>query len=165
MVPDRLGSGSHCCSRGRFQRPVETTIPDPITPSARAILVLDTVGVRRQVYLLLSQAGYRVYEARSESEALEVVHAVPSRLALVIIDVPGPAVNGLALGERIREINPNIRLLLAVPPGMALTSDLVSDGVLTLLPKPFTRDELLESTAAALRGIPSGAPTTPNARA
>ena len=45
--------------------------PDSLLAGARTILVVDDVGVvRKAAFRLLSEAGYRVFEAESVTEAL-----------------------------------------------------------------------------------------------
>jgi DNA-binding NtrC family response regulator len=56
------------------------SMPDLPLAGARNILVVDDVGVvRKAAFRLLSEAGYRVFEAESATEALEVLATSPRR--------------------------------------------------------------------------------------
>src|ERR687896_1430052 len=73
-------------------------------PLIRSVLVVDDAGVvRRLSFRVLSEAGYRVFEAAGAVEALEVMAMLHGHLDLVLVDVVMPEVNGVDLVRLIRE--------------------------------------------------------------
>lgn len=113
--------------RGRARRPWvsgSTPAPSPLddlesrtlAPRApggdEAILVVeDQDQVRDVVRSILERLGYRVATARNADEALGLVRdGIP--LDLLIADVVLPAMNGVALAERIVERRPHVRVLV-----------------------------------------------------
>ena len=119
----------------------------------RTVLVVDDAGVvRRLSFRVLSEAGYRVFEAASAAEALEVIEMLKGRLDLVIVDVVMPEFNGVDLVRMIREkwSEPSI-LFMSAYPAEVLASEGLKDLRVQFLAKPFTRDELLGGVVRALR--------------
>ena len=87
-------------------------------PLIRTVLVVDDAGVvRRLSFRVLSEAGYRVFEAAGAVEALEVIAMLNGRLDLVVVDVVMPEVNGVDLVRLIREQwdGPGVLFMSAFP--------------------------------------------------
>jgi two-component system cell cycle sensor histidine kinase/response regulator CckA len=128
----------------------------PYIPLIRTVLVVDDVGVvRRLSFRVLSEAGFRVFEAASAVEALEVMAMLHGHLDLVLVDVVMPEVNGVDLVRLIRERwhEPSI-LFMSAYPAEVLAREGLKDLRVQFLAKPFTRDELLSAVDRALQ--PSG---------
>lgn len=133
---------------------------------ARTILVIDDVGVvRKAAFHLLSEAGYRVFEAGSAAEALEVLATSRQPIDLALVDVVMPDVSGVDLVRLIREEWPAVRILFmsAHPAEILVREGLDHPGVF-FLAKPFTRSELLDKLDAVLRSRRHDGETTPSAR-
>ena len=121
-------------------------------PLIRTVLVVDDAGVvRRLSFRVLSEAGYRVFEAAGAVEALEVIAMLNGRLDLVVVDVVMPEVNGVDLVRLIREQwdGPGV-LFMSAFPAEVLAREGLKDLRVQFLAKPFTRDELLGAVARAL---------------
>lgn len=120
---------------------------------SRTILVVDDVGVVRKVaFRLLSEAGYRVFEASSAAEALEVLSTSRQPISLVVVDVVLPEVNGVDLVRLILEEWPTTRVIfMSAFPAEVLVREGLDQPTVRFLAKPFTRDELLSKVAAALQ--------------
>jgi CheY-like chemotaxis protein len=68
----------------------------PNIPLIRTVLVVDDAGVvRRLSFRVLSESGFRVFEAASAVEALEVLAMLHGHVDLVLVDVVMPEVNGV----------------------------------------------------------------------
>jgi two-component system, cell cycle sensor histidine kinase and response regulator CckA len=119
-------------------------------PGSRAVLVIDDAGVvRRLAYRLLSEAGYRVFEAGSAVEALEVVSLARGRLDVVLVDVVMPEVNGVDLARMLRERVPQANVIfMSAYPAEVLAREGLRDLRVQFLAKPFTREELLKAVAS-----------------
>jgi two-component system, cell cycle sensor histidine kinase and response regulator CckA len=130
--------------------------PDLPPAGARTILVVDDVGVVRQAaFRLLSEAGYRVFEAGSATEALEVLATSRQPIDLVMVDVVMPDVGGVALARLIHEEWPAVRILfMSAYPAEILVREGLDHPNVFFLAKPFTRVELFDKVVNALRGHP-----------
>ncbi len=125
-------------------------------PGSRTILVVDDVGVVRQVcYRMLTESGFRVFEAASAAEALEVLSTARRPVDLAIVDVVMDEVNGVDLVRMIHQRWPAVNLLfMSAYPAEILVREGLDRPQVMFLAKPFTREELLEKVAQALRVQP-----------
>jgi two-component system cell cycle sensor histidine kinase/response regulator CckA len=133
-----------------------TSSPDLPLAGARTILVVDDVGVvRKAAFRLLSEAGYRVFEAGSASEAQEVLATSRQPIELVLVDVVMPDVGGVDLARLIHEEWPAVRILfMSAYPAEILVREGLDHPNVFFLAKPFTRSELMEKVVTALRTRP-----------
>ena len=142
---------------------------DPVTPEnplVRTVLVVDDAGVvRRLTFRVLSESGYRVFEAASAVEALEVLGMLRGRVDLVLVDVVMPEVNGVDLVRLIRaEWEGPAILFMSAYPAEVLAREGMKDLRVRFLAKPFTRDELLRAVEASIAAQVPGGVTRPPER-
>jgi two-component system cell cycle sensor histidine kinase/response regulator CckA len=126
---------------------------EPSFPGTTAALVVDDVGiVRKLTFRLLSEAGFRVFEAASAVEALEVLQMARGRIDLILVDVVLGEVNGVDLVRLIRErwSDPQI-VFMSAHPAEVLVREGLEDPTVVFLAKPFTRDELMVAIGRALQ--------------
>ena len=128
-------------------------LPEHISPGTLSILVVDDVdAVRRVAYRLLSEAGYRVFEAASAVEALEVLGTTAVPVNLVMVDVVMPEVNGVDLVRLIHDRWPTIPVLfMSAYPAEVLVRQGLENPNVSFLAKPWTRNELLRKVADTAR--------------
>jgi two-component system cell cycle sensor histidine kinase/response regulator CckA len=126
----------------------------PFLAGTHTILVVDDVGVvRKTAFLLLSDAGHRVFEAASAAEALEVLQTARQAVDLMLVDVVMPEVNGVDLVRLIYEEWPDMRVIfMSAYPAEVLVREGLEHPNVIFLAKPFTRDELMAKVGTALRG-------------
>jgi two-component system cell cycle sensor histidine kinase/response regulator CckA len=130
--------------------------------SAPSILVVDDQPtVRRMAHRLLSEWGFRVFEAESGEEAMEVLDTARAGVQLVIVDVVMPLMDGVQVTRRIQDQWPDQRVLyMSAHPAEVLSQYGLAELEVPFLAKPFTRDELLNKVAEALER-PSPSSTRP----
>lgn len=113
---------------------------------------------------LLSEWGFRVFEAESGEEGIEVLETARSGIQLVIVDVVMPYTDGVQVVSLIRERWPTQRILyMSAHPAEVLVEYGLTKLDAPFLAKPFTRDELLTKVSEAL-AQPSASPTEGRAR-
>lgn len=122
--------------------------------SPRSILVVDDTGVvRHSAFRLLSEAGYRVFEAESAEEALEVLQTARTPIDLALVDVVMPAVSGVDLARMIHAKWPEVPVVfMSAYQAEVLVREGLEDPKVHFLAKPFTRDELLGKIGTVLAG-------------
>ncbi|MFT9014168.1 MAG: response regulator [Acetobacter sp.] len=109
------------------------------------LVVDDEPGVRAVTAGFLKRAGYDVVESASGADALEVVKT-RADIALVVMDVMMPGMNGGEAARHIHALRPQLPVLFVT--GYA-DYGLLPDGV-SILHKPYTRDALLGDVRAML---------------
>jgi two-component system, cell cycle sensor histidine kinase and response regulator CckA len=124
----------------------------PDVRHAPSILVVDDQAtVRRMAHRLLNEWGFRVFEAESGEEAMEVLETARAGIQLVIVDVVMPLADGVQVTRRIQERWPGQRTLyMSAHPAEVLMQYGLTELDAPFLAKPFTRDELLTKVSEAL---------------
>ena len=119
----------------RVYRP-QVPPPAPILP---ALVVEDDAGLRSYLVTALEQQGYRVLQAGSGEEALDL--AANTALELAVLDVGLPGIDGFALADRLPRDVPLI--IVTGDPVGAYAQAHERDLDYRVLPKPFS-PELFE---------------------
>ena len=104
------------------------------------LLVEDDADMRECVLDELQRAGFRVAEAGNGREALEVLASI-DRPCLILLDLMMPAMNGFEFMEILRNQGDRTPVVIT---SSYLESVELPDGVLEVLPKPFTARALLD---------------------
>ena len=100
--------------------------------------------------MILKNSGYDVVIAKSGEEAIEVYKENHSRIDMVILDMILPDMGGGDTYDRLKEINPGIKVLLASGYDIDYQGrDIMERGCDGFIQKPFNMNELLEK----VRGI------------
>ncbi|MEM8962429.1 MAG: PAS domain-containing protein [Acidobacteriota bacterium] len=139
------------------------TVPEPLprpvtdTRGDEAILVVeDEAAVRRLLVELLDERGYRVQQAGSGSEALELLEGHQGTIDLLLSDVVMPGMSGPALADRLVAERPGLRVLYisGYADSVALPRDHPDRE---LLQKPFNPEALLRKVREVLDRPAEGA--------
>jgi CheY-like chemotaxis protein len=81
--------------------------------SKGAILWVDDEEIALEVWsLMLEKLGYTVLQARYGYEALEVFEKNRDRISLVILDMKMPGMDGCEVYDRLKEIEPEIKIII-----------------------------------------------------
>ena len=99
---------------------------------------------------LLQELGYTVVTALSGPEALEIYTTRQSEIAIVVMDMIMPGMGGGETFDRLKEINPAVKVLLSS--GYSINgqaSHIMERGCDGFIQKPFTMQQL----SAKMRGI------------
>jgi two-component system, chemotaxis family, chemotaxis protein CheY len=120
----------------------------------RVLVVEDDQDVRTLICLILSEAGYNIYEASDGLEALEALKK--RRYDAVLTDYHMPKMDGLELLDLVQAMWRHTPVIVASSD--RLLSERQADNLLApayaVLAKPFESTRLLEAVRSATRGIP-----------
>lgn len=137
-----------------------TEHPKPAAlPTGLTILVADDEeGLRAIVTRILTVAGYHVLAASNGHDARTLADNHPGAIHALVTDVVMPAMNGRELAEALRPTRPDMPVLYMSGYAAPLMTEqgLLEPGV-TVLGKPFTRAELLDTLRTTLSspGLPA----------
>ena len=121
---------------------VETEIAD-LTGSASILLVEDEEAVRAFAARALTSRGYKVYEAPSGIEALEVMQETGGEIDLVVSDVVMPELDGPSLLRELRKTRPDLKIIfISGYAEDAFKKNLPEGEDFHFLPKPFSLKQL-----------------------
>jgi len=120
---------------------------DPILRGTETILIIDDedqvldVGQR-----FLRFMGYHVLAARDGEEAISIYKSHREKIDLVILDLVMPKMEGGKVFDRLKEISPEVKVLIAS--GYSLdgeASQLLERGAKGFIQKPFDMKQLSQS--------------------
>jgi len=119
---------------------------------AHILLIDDDPAILRVQEALLSREGHQVATAGNGKEALP--HLRGTAFDLVITDLIMPEREGMETIQLLRREYPKTKIIASSGGGRADATDYLNMarlmGANAILPKPFTREELLAAIAQAL---------------
>ena len=111
-------------------------------PTAKILLVDDEPGMLRYIKTLLEVDDYKVETATTGEEALQQVEK-GLQPDLVLLDVLMPGIDGLQTLERLRQIQPGVKVvMLSCVNDTRKVVHAMKLGALDYLTKPFQKAEL-----------------------
>jgi two-component system cell cycle sensor histidine kinase/response regulator CckA len=124
--------------------------------SRTVLLVEDEHSLRKLTRDTLVELGYSVLEAGDALEALAVAQQSDFAIDLLLTDVVMPGMNGRALADKLSALRPDIRVLYmsGYTDGAVAAQGVLESGI-SILRKPFTRDELTGRVDEVLCGLAS----------
>jgi PAS domain S-box-containing protein len=129
-------------------------IPAPIVKGSGTILLIDDEKMILDVGLeLLDELGYTVISAMSGKEAIEVFQNGRDKIDLVIMDMIMPGMGGGETFDRLKEIDPDIKVLLSS--GYSINGQatkILRRGCDGFIQKPFNMNQLAQKVQEILVG-------------
>ena len=124
-----------------------------LTGSSTILLVEDEDAVRVFSARALRNKGYQVLDAPCGELALEKLLESERKVDLLITDVVMPEMDGPTLMRRVREIRPEIKVILISGYTEDRFRDHLDGGLyVNFLPKPFSLKQLAAKVKEVLRG-------------
>jgi CheY-like chemotaxis protein len=123
---------------------IAKTLTGEIVSSTETILLVDDEKMVREVNKdLLESIGYKVHAVGNGQEAIAVYMEKKDKINLVILDMIMPGLSGPDTFDRLREINPNVKVLLSSGYSINGKVQTIMDrGCNGFLQKPFKLEEL-----------------------
>ena len=114
----------------------------------KTILLIDDEEIVINISkMMLKRLGYRVLTAYSGCEGLQLFEKNKSKIDLIISDLEMPNMNGNEVMDKLRKIDPQIKVILS---SGALTDadekDVMNKGFNGFIKKPYNMNTLFEKT-------------------
>ena len=122
--------------------------PGPPPGSATVLLVDDDDAVRRVVRAGLEMRGFKVLDANSGEAALQLADTQAPQIA--VIDYAMPDMDGAKTAERLRQMLPNLPIILASGHADTAAVERVLGGAATVMRKPFDINALSDAVMRLL---------------
>ncbi|MBF0201532.1 MAG: response regulator [Desulfamplus sp.] len=114
--------------------------------SGRVLLVDDEVAIVKVGKLLLERSGFRVTETTNSIDALDIFSSRPRDFDIVITDMTMPHMTGDVLARRIREVRPEIPIVMCTGYTKQLSrKEALAAGFNGYIKKPFNKDEIVNA--------------------
>lgn len=150
FLPRWLGDDGQVAGKPAAQPEVRKDL----TGAGSILLVEDEDAVRLFSARALRNKGYKVVEAKSGEQAVEVLRDRSHKFDLMITDVVMPQMDGATLIRIVREQLPDLKVIcISGYAEEAVRKRLDTDAAdIAFLPKPFSLDQLAGQVKEALRG-------------
>ena len=128
---------------------------------SETILLVDDESIILQVgRRLLKELGYRVFIANNGKSAMKILSACKDDIDLVILDLVMPEMNGREVYTRMKQIKPDLHVLLASGYGIDWQArELIEEGCHGFIQKPFKFNDL----SGKIRNVLEDSHSTPPA--
>jgi CheY-like chemotaxis protein len=137
----------------------ELTIKNSAGRRELILLIEDELEVAELAAEMLADEGYKVILANDGFEALRIYQRLGKQIGLVILDFFLPVMDGDAVFDELRGLNPDINVVLSS--GFAeqqKISAMLAQGLRGFIPKPYTRDKLLSQVRSTLDAARQASP-------
>lgn len=131
--------------------PDEQNIKNPTGPRELILIVEDEHEVAEVAAHMLTSEGYKVIVASNGFEALQIYERIGKQIGLVILDFFLPVMDGDAVFDELRTLNPDVNVVLSS--GFAeqqKISAMLGQGLRGFIPKPYSPEKLLEQVRSTL---------------
>jgi CheY-like chemotaxis protein len=122
-----------------------------VSPSGKVLVVDDEPLVREVAKRALERAGFEVLLAENGRQAVETFSQQSARIALVLLDLSMPEMDGEQTLVELRRIEPGVQVLLSsgYDPSSSTRAPL-GGRVASFLQKPYTARTLVEAVRRAI---------------
>lgn len=149
--------------RKLIDRPDEESQPASVEATVRhlrhklGVLVVDDEHmVRIMVQMGLEQHGFDVWLAANGRKAIDLYRAYREDIALVLLDVSMPGLDGPQTLDALRELDPEVRAcFMSGDTGAYKPEELRQQGAAYIIAKPFLLDDLADILWQLVRGMPA----------
>ncbi len=134
--------------------PAESPVLHPTVTQkgSETILIIDDEDIIRQLGAdILEDVGYKVILAARGEEAIRLYQQQEQDIDLVILDVVMPGMGGKETFQKLKGINPKIKVLLSS--GYSTdgeVGEILKEGVEGMVQKPYKDEELIEKVREIL---------------
>jgi signal transduction histidine kinase len=122
----------------------ETEVLSGHTPDQSTVLLVDDEEMIIEVGKeMLEKMNYKVFTTQNGTEAVEIFNENKDNIDLIILDLVMPDMGGGELYDRMREINPDVKVILSSGYSMnGEASAILARGCDGFIQKPFTMNDL-----------------------
>ena len=139
-------------SRKKIEKQIEKTVATLALGTGTILLIDDEEMIIKVGKELLQELGYDVLSARSGQEAMELYEKNADKIDLVIMDMIMPGMGGGETFDRLKKINPDIKVLLSS--GYSINgqaSKILERGCDGFIQKPFNLIQLSDKISQIIR--------------
>lgn len=162
-VASELGSGTTFSlvfpagDAGMPATPAEVTTPPSVAVAGQVLVIDDEEAVRDAVTDFLTYAGMHVLRASGGAEGLTLYGKHGAEIDLVVLDLSMPEMSGEETLERLRALNPDVRVLLSSGYDESeVARRFTGKRLAGFIQKPYRPNELIAKVGALLAPLYRG---------
>ena len=146
-VPPARANVSERIPLGEMKVPAQSDDPPIRNPKGKRELILvvdDDLELLEVAADMLEFEDYRVILAKDGLEALQIYRQMGKKIALIVLDYFLPVMDGDAVFDELKAIDPDVRVVLSSGFGeQAKLGSMLARGLRGFLPKPYTHEKLI----------------------
>lgn len=129
----------------------EPVIRNPKGERELILLVDDDKELLEVTGAILDFEDYRVITAEDGLEALRIYGQMGRKISLIILDYFLPVMDGDAVFDELKALDPNVRVVLSSGFGeQAKVGSMLARGLRGFIPKPYTHEKLIDQIRLVL---------------
>ena len=155
LPSDEARASAHAESHGegapKTSIPSEIPILNPEGSRELILIIDDEPEIAEFASTVLAEKDYKVIVARDGFEALKIFQQIHDQIGLIILDFFLPVMDGDAVFEELKAINPGVNVVLSS--GFAEQNKIgamLAQGLRGFIPKPYTPEKLLEQVGSTI---------------
>lgn len=156
-IKSRSGAATHPVKRDIGRNDAGSIkVHNPTADRELILVVEDDADIADYTTDVLLEEGYKVVVAHDGAEAVKIFRELQQQIGLVILDFFLPTMEGDAVFSEFRSLNPAANVLLCSGflsqgfAGQDKLNSMLAQGLRGFLPKPYTRQKLLEQVSCTL---------------
>jgi CheY-like chemotaxis protein len=162
QAPARQPATTRASTKGAVKMPVgevaltadDASEPPILNPQGAGHLILlvdDDEKLLEATGAMLEFEDYRVITAKDGLEAIKIYRRMGKKIALIILDYFLPVMDGDAVFDELKAIDPEVQVVLSSGFGeQATLGGMLARGLRGFLPKPYTHEKLIEQIRSIL---------------
>ena len=150
-APELAGEAQESTGERAPGIPSQIAVLNPNGTRELILIIDDEPEIAEFASTILSEEGYKVIVARDGFEALKIFQQIHRQIGLIILDFFLPVMDGDAVFEELKALNPGVNVVLSS--GFAEQNKIgamLAQGLRGFIPKPYTREKLLEQVRSTL---------------
>ena len=157
MATALTGANAQQATSVQMPQQVKIEIRNPRGNRENILIIEDDFEVAELAAEMLSEEGYKIILARDGFDALQIYQKIGKQIGLVILDFFLPVMDGDAVFDELRALNPDVNVVLSS--GFAeqdKISAMLTQGLRGFIPKPYSREKLLAQVRSTLDAARQG---------
>ena len=132
-------------------QPGDFPIRNPGGQQELILVVDDEPEVLERAGEMLELEDYKVVVAKDGFEALRIYQRLGKKIALIILDFFLPVMDGDAVFDELKAINPNVHVVLSSGFAEQLKlGSMLARGLRGFIPKPYTHEKLIDQVRSII---------------
>ena len=135
------------------EREVEERKPELVKGTGTILVIEDEEPLIKLNRMVLERSGYRVLEARTGKEAIDLARAFDGDIDLAILDIVLPDMNGKEVFRLIKEVRPDLKVLVCSGYDIyGPAEEIINAGAQGFIQKPYDLVAFSEKVKKVLDG-------------
>lgn len=140
-------------STDETHEPTESTETPLIAGVGKILIIDDEEQMRMMTQAILEEAGYSTLLAENGAEGVRLYANHQQDIDLVVLDLVMPIMNGTDTLQALKTLEDKVKVLIMTGYTSEQHRELIAQGAMGILSKPFTRSLLCQQVDAAIKTI------------